>query len=320
MPKIPFTKVAEKNSDQLIRLTNRGVSISDQSSVYEALTRIGYYRLTGYMLPFQTGHQPDPHKFKSNINFDKIRHLYELDRRLRGLILDAVEQIEVAVRSAICNKLALKHGPHWHTKSALFSLQEWPDIEKRIAEALDFDLVTQSRRSSARSGSHLFIDHYYNQYDPPAIPPCWMLMEVASLGLVTRMFKNLTDASDKKSIAREFTFSDGKPIDESVLNNWLHGVSVLRNRCAHHSRIVNRVHPFSPTKTTNKTVSHLFNGGARTREFLVVLAVLIGSVNPKSDWVRRLYFLLDTSSNVDISNALGFPDPWHKDDLWTLAW
>ena len=320
MTKVPFGKAAEKHSDHLARITGRGASVSDQPGAFHALSRVGYYRLTGYMLPFQTGHQPDPHKFKFGATFEQVRWLYELDRKLRWLILDAIEPIEVAVRSALCNKLAGLHGPHWHTDPALFFPDDWLELEKRIADTLEFDLGTQRRKVGARNGTHLFLDHYYNAYSMPAMPPCWMFMEVASFGVVARLFGSLVAPSDRKAVVQEFQFLDRKPIDEVVLRNWLHGISVLRNRCAHHSRIVNRVHPFPPIATTNKTAAHLFKGGSKLREFIVVLAVLTAAVNPKSDWLRRLYFLLDSSSGVNISEAIGLSSPWQQDPVWSLAW
>ena len=272
------------------------------------------------MVPFQTGHQPDPHAFKPGVSFGQIHSLYELDRKLRWLVLSAVETIEVAVRVAVCNRLAWVHGPHWHIDSTLFDPSNWGDLERRVAEALEFDLNTNQRRVDAKLGAHLFLDHYYGTYSTPAVPPCWMLMEVASFGLVAKLFSSLKAPSDRKSVALEFAFPDGKTIDEGVLTNWLHSVSVLRNRCAHHSRIVYRMHPFPPKATTNASVSPLFRGGGKLREFLAVLAVLIRAADPKSDWTRRLYLALEAVSDVDVARAVGFQHDWRADTLWSLAW
>lgn len=320
MARVNFTKVAESNSDLLARVVVRGTTIGDLPEAYRSLTRVGYYRLTGYMLPFQTGHQPDPHRFKAGTSFEQVRWSYELDRKLRWLVLDAIEPIEVAVRSALCNRLAKSHGPHWHTNPALFDTQQWEILSRKIAETLEFDLQSQCRVSWAKKGSNLFLDHYYSRYSLPAMPPCWMLMEVASFGLVARIFKTLAAPSDRKNVAQEFPFPDRKPIDESVLGSWLHGLSVLRNRCAHHSRLIHRHHPFPPIRTSNVSVGHLFTGGAMLREFLVVLAVLTKSVEPKSDWLRRLYFLLEASSGVDLPASIGLHPHWRQDRLWELAW
>ena len=316
-----FNKPAETLSDLLLRLQARGVAVNNPSKAYEALSRIGYYRLSGYMLPFQTGRQPNPHQFKPGTTLEHILALYELDQKLRGLMMLAIEPIEVAFRSAMCNKLALLHDPHWHINGNLFIATEWPKLQESIANALDFDLVTNARKTRARQGASLFLDHYYNKYTQPAMPPCWMLMEVASFGLVAKLYGLLDKQSDRKAVATEFVFPDRKPIDEAILRSWIHGLSVLRNRCAHHNRIVHHNLPFSPKVPTNLSVSHLFQArNYKVREFLVTTAILTRAVHSKSDWVRKLYFLLDSTSGVDIESALGFPSPWRGDRIWEMAW
>jgi abortive infection bacteriophage resistance protein len=320
MPKVPFTKAAEKHSAHMARITGRGALVADLPAAYSALSRIGYYRLTGYMVDFQTGHQPDPHKFKPGTSFEAFRALYELDRKLRWHVLSAIESIEVALRSALCNRLAWRHGSHWHTNSALFTAKSWPELKRKVAETLEFDLALNCRKLDAKLGIHPFLDHYYDTYSSPAMPPCWMLMELASFGMVTRLLSSLDTTADRKDVAQEFVFPNRVPIDEAVLVSWLHGLSVLRNRCAHHSRIVNKIHPFAPKATTNASVVRLFKGGGRLREFLLILSLLSTSVDPKSDWLRRLYFVLDSSSGVNISRATGLSNDWRSDSLWTLAW
>ncbi|WP_132750496.1 Abi family protein [Simplicispira metamorpha] len=320
-PQMRFSKTAEKPSDLLARIVDRGATFQDQSKAFAALSRIGYYRLSGYMLPFQTGHQPDPHRFKPGTTFESVLALYEFDCKLRGLLMLAIEPIEVAFRSAMCNKLALLHGPHWHTDSSLFDAKEWSDLLLRIAGALDFDIDSNARKSRAKVDTHLFIDHYYRKYTSPPMPPCWMFMEVASFGLVAKMFKNLKNQSDRKAIALEFNFLDRKPIDEAILGSWIHGLSVLRNRCAHHSQLVYRNHPFTPATTKNSSVGHLLQAQNRkVREFLVTTAILNRASNQKSSWVRQLHFLFDATSGVDIERAIGFQGAWRDDPLWKMAW
>lgn len=271
------------------------------------------------MIPYQTGHQPDPHTFKPGTTFEQVRLLYDFDRKLRWLILDAVEPIEVAFRSSICNKLAVLYGPHWHTNPSLFFPADWPELERRIADSLEFDLNTFRRKGSSKNGTHLFLDHYYNTYSAPAMPPCWMLMEVASFGLVARIFGSLVSTADRKAISIEFQFSDRKPIDESVLKSWSHSLSVLRNRCAHHSRIVSRSHPFPPMATTNKTASHMFGGGSKLREFLVVLSILSLAVDAETDWTKRVHLLFSSYPGIDFSAAIGFQAAWQTDPMWELS-
>jgi abortive infection bacteriophage resistance protein len=320
---IPFNKPVESLTQSLERLQGRGLVVEDSKRIYAALTRIGYYRLSGYMTPFQTGHQPDPHRFKPNVRFEHIEWLYEFDKRLRSLIIDGIEAIEVALRSALCNRLAATEGAHWHMNELLFYTTDWNEIQTRVADAVDFDLTTGSRKvgqatGRPKTGQHLFLDHYYATYSTPSMPPSWMTMEVASFGLISKIFASLGDAKNRKSVADLFIFPDRKPIDEAVLTNWVHSLSVLRNRCAHHSRLVYRNHTFAPKPTTNTSVKHLFNGDARLRELLVVIAILMRVADPKSAWLQRLFFLFDTTSEVNLAAATGFDQDWRADRVWDL--
>lgn len=312
-----FSKPAKKPSDLVAQITARGAIIDDVPAAYRALEQVGYYRISGYMGPFQTG---SLHTFNSGTKFSSVLALYELDQQIRGRLMLAIEPIEVAFRAAMCNSLSKQHGAHWHTNQSLFSPAEWPELKKRIHEALEFDEATGQRTAGSKPGKHLFLDHYYNNYTSPKQPPCWMLMEVASFGLVARMFKALDQAKDRKVVADVFKLPNGKPIDESIFGNWIHGISFLRNSCAHHSRIVHKKLPFNPRASSNPSVSHLFEPrNLYIREFLVTTAILNKSTTPQSDWLRSLYFLLDSRSRVNIEKALGFKKPWNTDPLFELA-
>ncbi|NOQ51188.1 MAG: hypothetical protein GQ578_03055 [Desulfuromonadaceae bacterium] len=82
-------------------LIERGLICDDLPRLKRYLASIGYYRLSAYWLPFE---QPstDPvsrnHSFRPDTDFDQVLSLYIFDRKLRLVVLDALERIEVAVR------------------------------------------------------------------------------------------------------------------------------------------------------------------------------------------------------------------------------
>jgi abortive infection bacteriophage resistance protein len=88
------------------------------------LTQIGYYRLSGYALPFQAkGTGPDRHAFRPGATFDDILDRYAFDRKLRLLAMDAIERIEISVWASLSNAIALCHDAHWYLNSRLFNPQ-----------------------------------------------------------------------------------------------------------------------------------------------------------------------------------------------------
>ena len=119
LPRIPFNKPPLSLADQLSLLISRGLTMSDPSDATHYLTHIGYYRLSGYALPFQIGGSgADRHNFKPGVTFDDILDRYVFDRKLRLLVMDAIERIEISVRAALSNILAPRHGAHWYMSPA----------------------------------------------------------------------------------------------------------------------------------------------------------------------------------------------------------
>ena len=85
-------------------LQSRGLSITAESKAQHYLTHIGYYRLSAYMYPLLCTPTEQP-IYKKGTTFDKVMMLYRFDKKLRLLVFNGIEKIEVAVRSAV-----VKHG------------------------------------------------------------------------------------------------------------------------------------------------------------------------------------------------------------------
>ena len=121
LPKIPFQKPALDIAAQLALLQQRGMIVADQARAEHYLRFIGYYRLSGYWFPFQHRNGSQAHDdFRPATDFETVLDRYVFDRRLRVLLMDAAERIEVAARTAISNTLSERFGPHWYLRSARF--------------------------------------------------------------------------------------------------------------------------------------------------------------------------------------------------------
>lgn len=108
---IKFNKPALSLPDQVAKLQRRGLVVPDPDDAIHSFQYIGYYRLSAYALSFQDCTQPGK-PFRPGTNFKQVVGLYRFDRELRLLVLDAIERIEVALRSVLNNKMAMRHGPH----------------------------------------------------------------------------------------------------------------------------------------------------------------------------------------------------------------
>lgn len=90
-----------------------------------------------------------------------------------------------------------------------------------------------------------FIKNLKLNYDKPSFPPAWKTLKLASFGTLSMLYYNFSDKKSKKRIARQFNLPQ-----HEVLESWMRSLRVLRNRCAHHSRLWNRHLPNAPQMNT----------------------------------------------------------------------
>ncbi|MDH6154975.1 abortive infection bacteriophage resistance protein [Polynucleobacter sphagniphilus] len=102
-----YQKPSTSIQEQIAIMRNRGLIISDADYAEQYLKFIGYFRLAGYALPLQINYNEDgSHSFLPGTRFEDIVDLYAFDRKLRLLVIDALERIEVAVRATISQAMA----------------------------------------------------------------------------------------------------------------------------------------------------------------------------------------------------------------------
>ena len=217
--KTDYTKKPLTLAEQVERLKQRGLVFDDESAASAYLFNISYYRLRAYTYPFQENSEDSKHNFtRKDIHFKDVIDLYCFDRRLRSLIFNAIEKIEVAVRTKIVQVYAESTGDsHWYDDESLYRFG-YDDLMEHI----DAD-VNRSNED--------FIKHYKSKYNNPPIPPSWMALEVVSFATLSRLFQSLKLDSRKEYITEQFGLKK-----VAILENWLHAISNLRNCCAHHSR------------------------------------------------------------------------------------
>lgn len=102
--------------------------------------------------------------------------MYCFDRRLRSLVFNAIEKIEVAMRAKIVQVYAEStHDSHWYDDESLYRY------------TID-DLLDHIENDVERSNED-FIKHYNTKYYKPPMPPSWMALEVVSFATLSRLFR-----------------------------------------------------------------------------------------------------------------------------------
>ena len=159
--------------DQINRLLRRGILIQDYGEALRFLSNVNFYRFRGYLEPFvvQTGNcglRP----FQAGTTFDAVLERYRFDMRLRVLLLEAFNHIEISIRTQWNYSLSYIHGggEYSHLNPDLFTDQH---SENLATLEEDYD----------KRGKHL------HAYDFNTCP-IWAISEVMSFGQLSRWYRS----------------------------------------------------------------------------------------------------------------------------------
>jgi len=216
-------KDATTYDEQIAILRDRGALVVDEVFCKEKLAEINYYRLTAYFLPFR---QSDG-TYINGTSFHTVYRLYEFDRKLRGILFSAVEEIEINLRAKLAYFHAHKYGPLGYMEPDNFSDKHKSD---KFFENFEREVKNNSRV--------LFVRHHMEKYDGKF--PIWVAVELFTIGMLSRFYADLK-TQDKKEIARELYDSTPRNVV-----SWLRCVTDLRNICAHYGRLYYRVFSACP--------------------------------------------------------------------------
>ena len=112
-------KLPSTINEQIAKLRERGCVIEDEKLARETLKYINYFRLSNYFAPFSVSKQ----RYEDGTTFEKILRIYEMDRKLRSILIAALEEIEIALRAAISNYHALKYGALGYLNASTFDFK-----------------------------------------------------------------------------------------------------------------------------------------------------------------------------------------------------
>lgn len=301
--KVSYTKQPTTFADQVNLLEQRGLLIPDRQKAEFYLSQLNYYRFAAYCLPFEQDHAS--HKFQAGTQFDEVLNLYIFDRELRLLALDAIERFEVSLRTQLAYHLSHNHATaHPQLKPQIFHN---PVIYGACLNKLDND-INRSRED--------FIKHLIQKYEELQ-PPIWAVVELMTMGQLSKWFSNIEARTDRQAISRIYG------LDEKIMTSFCEHLSLVRNHAAHHARLWNRDFtkiPILPKRGDQKLISSLLSVPDTDRRLrklyntFVLLAYLMNTICGESHWIDRLKALI-SAHNID-SAKMGFPTAWQQKDIW----
>lgn len=285
-------------TQQVQSYIDAGMTITSRGDVEKALKSIGFYRLRGYSFHL---YDNSTKKYVPGTKFEDILKLYQFDQKLSDLIFSMISKIEVALRVRLVESL-LVHGDALILQDSSFFKEKklyWQNMSAIASEI-------------ARSND-VFIKHNFDNHEGEV--PVWAAVEVLSFGTLSKIIKNLkTGTGSAYSILAanyQYTSKKGNLVKPSqkMFASWVQGISVLRNMCAHNSRIYNRTIHTTPEILDADKVTPLpaHNG---LYQILLAMKYLRSSDGEWSLFADGLDKLIQDNSRVISLAAMNLPTDW----------
>ena len=320
-----FSKRYLTFEEQLELLKSRGLEVTNDEIALDYLRRIGYYHLSAYWYSYRQLPAPPVsdqigantgrlEEFISNCSFQHVVELYVFDKRLRLLLLDALERIEIAIRVDIAYLLGSR-DPFAHSKPELLHGNFTKKLNHRTGKP-DYEKWIEKYKQKEATSKEDFARHYSEKYGSPF--PIWVSVELWDFGMLSIFYHGMK-ITDKETIASRYLIPDF-----ALLESWLRSLNFIRNVTAHHGRLWNKnlidqpklprvgqIPAFDPLLAIPLIQSRLYVD-------LCIMIYFMKQICPNSTWVSRLKNLIQSfpaDTVLDISD-MGFPLNWQLHDFW----
>ncbi|KFA56972.1 Abi family protein [Mageeibacillus indolicus] len=268
---------------QIENLVSLGLEIEDTSYAKDVLNRVSYYRLIkAYSITLK-----EDGRYIEGTTFENIVELYLFDMEFRHILFSLIEHIEVYLRAVITNYYSLEYGNFGYKNLNNYGKNNY---QKNTLDELERE-INRNRKSP-------FIRNFKDNYEGGEIP-LYAAIEVASLGTLSKMYKNMKN-DDKKAISTTFS------VDYVYLESWIENLAYVRNICAHHGRLYGS----KLTKTPKLYKEYLKKGVSNNTIFASILNLKVLAENKHyNEFHSKLSKIIDKYPLVDLQH-LGFVNNW----------
>lgn len=228
--------------EQIDILRSRGLKIEDEKRAEDFLLCNNYYRISGYSLTLRKNDV-----FSPTATFQNIMDIYNFDRELRNLLLKFLEIVEVKFKSIFAYEFSKIYGAAGYLDEQNFiDSEKYKKVLKKVEEQRDARLPHEAYLK------HFIIDLQDNV-------PLWAIVDVLTISDISQLYA-ISKKDVRDAVADDFCLTGNKRA--SVLGEFMHSMTIIRNLCAHDSRLFNRL--FERKPSLNKREKKLLivkNGG-----------------------------------------------------------
>lgn len=280
--------------EQIELLRNRGLDISNDAYVQDFLMRNNYYRVSGYSLTLRS-HDT----FHKNASFQNIIDIYNFDHELRHILLQYIEIIEVAVKSIYSYEFTKRYGATGYM-----------DVSNFTNEAKHQEIMDKvDKQKTARLPHEPYLKHFVEDLQQNV--PLWACVDLLTISDISFLYSiSNRDVQDAVATTLGLTHRGA-----DILKSFMHSMTIIRNLCAHGSRLYNRLFEQKPwlnkrelallRKDKNGIVdnSHLFG-------FILIMRRLL-KPDEFDAMINEISVLTDRYPFVDMK-YYGFCNNWKK--------
>lgn len=311
-PPKPFLAYA----DLVALLSSRDMQIADQSAAQRELARLGYYRLSGFWYPsrkfardahgqkISCPHTMKPvrqENFQPGTRFEATVELYRFDKALRLLMLDAIESVEVHLKTVVAHELGLNDEMAY--TSPAFIEPRWTQVKPGYQLSKWDSWLTRQQKKQDDCDEECFTSHRLKNRSIPF----WVAVEAWDFGTLSIYFQLLKRKPQTWILARLGL------VDVRAFTSWLREINTLRNRCAHHTRIWNQsssnLIALPAADPYFRGINLNANAQKRLYGLITVLWLLLQRIEPGSQWIRAVADLIDSKPAIPgcTFQAIGLP-------------
>jgi len=315
MPYAIYDKPFKNESDLILFLKEKGLLFHDEAKAKKILRDINYYRFKIYLYPFI---DEITKNFSLETYFEDALELYRFDDELRDYLFMIIGRIEIKLRSKLNHYITeYSENPFWYLESKYFQ-----------REQQHFFILNKISNTFLNSNEE-FIKHYREKYvnqtndDFKHLPPFWMICEIVTFGEVRNIYLQLNKnefSTDTINVLDDLSNNFGA-YNLRELNQWINYLKIIRNRCAHHSRVWNANYfaprnIYSARRNFGRLTIEPLNPN-RIYSFFAILHIIIKNLELDID-IKNILCDLEIKYPIfdRFKSSAGFPDTWNTDSFW----
>ena len=279
--------------EQMEILRSRGLLIPDEDQAGEFLLHNNYYRISGYSLTLRKND-----RFSEGTTFQNIIDIYNFDHQLRHILLTYIETIEVSFKSVYAYEFTKIYGPAGYLNGSNFT----------NAGQYSSTLKKTEKQKQLRLPHEAYLKHFVNDVKEPI--PLWAYVDLMTIADISLLY-SISREEVQYPIAARYHLKSNK--GRKILGQFMHSMTILRNLCAHGSRLYNRL--FEQKPSLNRKELNLLirkENGTVDNAHLYGFVMIMKRLLPADDFVtlKSDIMLLTERYPFVHMKYYGFRDDW----------